>query len=669
LPKKPTSFDIAAVVVELNKIVKIGNARINNIYQTNPKTIVLKIRNPRMQALNFLIEAGKRMHLTSYQTEKPLKPPSFCMALRKYLRNGVITEISQHEFERIVRIGVKTKYGDFKLIVELFGEGNIILVNPENKILQAMTYKRMKDRNIIRGEKFIFPPSSGLNPLKISKEEFEKIREMGELEIVKALTRFLSIGGIYAEETLLRAKTQKNTLCKKLKPEELERIYEKLNEIILQVTSGNLEPMIIFDEKGKSIDVTPISLRIYENYRHKAFKAFNEALDEFFIKESLERKEEKISEKIEKQLKQMQRRLESQKEAIEKIKKEMERKKKIGDLIYLHFHELQTLFQKIEEIRKKGGDWTEKINVLSSSFPGVYVQNVNSKKMLVNLKIDEEEVLLNLRHSIQENAAKYYSESKKAEKKLKGALEAIKETKKQVEELKMGLSRALAEEKKSKEVPVKVRRKAWYEKFRWFYSSEGFLVLGGKDAATNEMLIKKYAEPEDIVFHADIVGAPFVVIKTGGKKPSEETLMEAAQLAASFSKAWKMELGSLDVYWIKPEQVSKSAPPGQFLKKGAFIIRGKKNYVRHVPLRTAVGLKFKNEEPMVIGGPVEAVSKQTDIYLEIVPGDIPSGRLAKQTLKLLIEKLPKEKCKKISNILVNELQSFIPSGKGRILKQ
>ena len=667
LHKEPTSFDIAAVVAELNKVVRIGDARINNVYQINPKTIILKIKNPGTQAFNLLVEAGKRMHLTSYQIEKPLKPPPFCMALRKYLRNGIINEISQHEFERIAKIGVKTKFGDFKLVIELFGDGNIILVDPENRILHAMTYKRMRDRNVIRGEEFKYPPPSGMNPLKFSKEDFEKIREMGEIEVVKALTRFFSIGGIYAEETLLRTEVPKKTLCKELKLEELDRIREELIRMVLQVKSGKLEPAIVIDKKDEPIDAIPISLKTYEKYKHKTFESFNEALDEFYIKKSLEEKEEKTSEKIEKQLKKMQRRLKSQEEAVEKIKEEIERKKRIGNLIYLHFHELQTLFQRIEEIRKKGGNWTEKVKAIS--FPKVSIQKIDSKKMLVTIKIDGEELLLNLRHSIQENAAKYYSESKKAEKKLKGALEAIKETKKRIEELKMGLSKALAEEKTKIEVPAKVRRKAWYEKFRWFHSSEGFLVLGGKDATTNELLIKKYTDPEDIVFHADIAGAPFVIIKTGGKKPSEKTIMEAAQFAASFSKAWKMGLGSLDVYWVKPEQVSKSAPPGQFLKKGAFVIRGKKNYVRHVPLRTAVGITFKNGQPLIIGGPTEAISKQTDIYVEIVPGDTSSGRLAKQIVKTLVEKLPKENRKRILKIPIDEVQSFIPSGKGRILKK
>lgn len=666
MSKKPTSFDIAAVIAELNKTIDIGKARINNIYQINPKTIILKIKNPGAQAINLLIEAGERAHLTSYRIEKPLRPPPFCMALRKYLKNGVIVEISQQEFERTIKIRVKKEGGTFTLVIELFGEGNIILINPENKILHALTYKRMRDRNIIRGEEFKFAPSSGLNPLKATEESIKNIASMGKLEVVKALTRFFSIGGLYAEEVLLRTGIEKKTPCEKLKVSELNKILHELKQIALQVTSGNLKPAIILDRDEKPIDVVPIALKKYEENPRKEFKSFNEALDEFYVKKLLEKKEKEASKKIKEELEKLKRRLKSQEEALNKIKSEIKAKRRVGDIIYAHFHEIQTIFRKIDEIRKIGENWTKLAEKIR--FPSIKILKVDQKKLIITVKVDEEEFSLNLRHSVQENAAKYYSEAKKAERKLKGALQSIEETKKQIEKLEKKLTEALVEEEERIKVPMKVRRRAWYEKFRWFHSSEGFLVIGGKDATTNELLVKRYTEPHDIVFHADIIGAPFIVIKTEGKTPTEKTLKEAAQFAASFSRAWKMGLGSLDVYWVKPEQVSKTAPSGQSLKKGAFVIRGKKNYVRHAPLKVAIGITLKNSELRVIGGPTEAVSKQTNIYVEIVPGDNPSGRLAKEIIRVLAEQAPRDAKRRVLELPIEEIQQFIPSGKGRIVK-
>ncbi|MEM3507116.1 MAG: NFACT RNA binding domain-containing protein, partial [Candidatus Bathyarchaeia archaeon] len=209
----------------------------------------------------------------------------------------------------------------------------------------------------------------------------------------------------------------------------------------------------------------------------------------------------------------------------------------------------------------------------------------------------------------------------------------------------------------------------WYEKFRWFNSSEGFLVLIGKDASTNEVLIKKYMNSSDIVIHSEFQGSPFVLIKTYGKKPSEKTLQEAAQAAASYSKAWKYGLSSLDVYWVNPNQITKKTPSGEYVKKGAFMIYGQRNYIKGVPLKLAIGLLVskENEEIKVIGGPIEAIKNQTNIYVKIIPGKIKAGKLAKEILSKLSKKyfevFKKELKRKIN---INEVQNFIPAGLGDI---
>ena len=121
LKKEVTSFDVALLVSELNPRIK--NARVNNIYQIKPKILLLRLRKPQQPHIHLLIEAGKRLNLTSYLHEKPKSPSAFCMALRKYLRNGVIQGINQHEFERIVTIQVTTGEGEFQLIINFLATG------------------------------------------------------------------------------------------------------------------------------------------------------------------------------------------------------------------------------------------------------------------------------------------------------------------------------------------------------------------------------------------------------------------------------------------------------------------------------------------------------------------------------------------------------------------
>ncbi len=660
-----TSFDIGALIPEIDRLAK--GVRVNNIYQINFNTLLLKLRRPSRSPLHLIIEAGRRLHLTSYALEKPRNPPAFCMALRKHLKNGLVKGVRQHEFERIVIIDISRQEGDFQLISELFGEGNIILLNPENNILQALTYRRMRDRNVLRGEVFQHPPSSGRNPLKQSRQNFREIRELGELEIVKALTKFLSIGGLYAEEILLRAQIDKAASTNSLNKEKLDRIYDELHQILSAIKTENLKPRIIVGDKGESIDVTPVSMQRYLNFTQKEYATFNEALDEYYTKFNAKEGVVEVAKGMEGELMRHQRVFQRQQKAIDALKSQIQRNKLVGETIYLHFGYLRSLLQRIMEEKRDGKPWETIVTSIekrkeAGHFPEVYFNSIEPKGLIVNVSAEGYVFPLNLRRSIQDNAANYYTRAKKTEKKLEGAEKALLETQAKMEELQQQIGLV----KETREGPPKRRKKAWYEKFRWFHSSDGFLVIGGRDATTNEILVKKYMEPNDVVFHADVLGAPFLLVKTGGETPPEKTMTESAQLAASFSRAWRQMLGAVDVYWIRPEQVSKSPPPGQYLKKGAFMIRGTKNYIRGVKLRTAIGVKTKEEGVTVIGGPVTAVANKTNLYVELVPGKQTSGKLAKQIQHLLAKRASNPWKKAISEIPLEEIQSFIPLGRGII---
>jgi predicted ribosome quality control (RQC) complex YloA/Tae2 family protein len=654
-----TSFDIAALTPELDRTIK--GARINNIYQINPTTLLLKLRQPSQPSLHLLIESGKRLHLTSYALEKPKRPTAFCMALRKHLRNGRVTGIRQHEFERVITVQVSTGKDDFQLIIELFGGGNIILVDSQNKILHALTYRKMRDRNILRGETFQHAPPRGRNPLKLSRPDFGEIETLGQLEIVKALTKFLSIGGLYAEEILLRACVNKDTACESLTKQEIDRIFDEFHKILSIFKTGNVKSCIVIDERGAWIDVIPTLLKKYARFEQRPYDAVNKALDEYYTKTAVEESVVEVSKEAEKEVAKQRRILKRQQKALKDSIEKIEENRKIGDVIYTHFNDLQFLFQKIASEKRDGKSWKQIVSSIEKDaehIPAIHFHSLQLERLILNVSVDGLVFPLNIRRSIQVNAANYYKKAKKAKKKLEGVKKALEETQTKIMELQQQRGRLVKETRK---LPPERRKRAWYEKFRWFHSSDGFLVLGGRDATTNEILIKKHMEPHDVVFHADVVGAPFVLIKTEGKHPPEQTINESAQLAASYSRAWREMLDTVNVYWVSPKQVSKAALP---LKRGAFIIRGSKNYVRNVPLQIAIGVQMKEERPIVVGCPVEAISKQTSIYIEIIPGNQKSGELAKRVRRLLAKKFPEALQKRILEIPLEEIQGFIPSGSG-----
>lgn len=660
-----TSFDVAVATQEINTLVE--GAHIAKIYQIGTKALLIRLRKPNMPKIQLLLEAGKRIHLTSYDYETPKKPSTLCMSLRKYIDNGIIKKVRQHEFERIVIIEISTRHGDFHLVIEIFGGGNVILVDPEAKIRQAMTYKRMRDRNIIRGEPFQHPPTRGHNPLNLSQQEFLGIMKFKEIEIVRGLTKFLSISGGFAEEILLRAEVDKKIKCGSLTKTELDDIFIELHNVVSIIISGSIEPRIVISENGMWIDVTPIPFKKYKQFNEKEYETFNSALDDYYTKVTDAERVEKAAGDIESEVARYSRMLQRQEKASVALKEPISKNKNIGDLIYQHFGDLQSLRQKIMEKKRSGKSWEEiakivEIGKKEGIHPDVYFYSLESANQILHVSLGSKIFSLNLRNSIQANADRYYFQSKKAEKKLEGARKKLQETRNKIEEARKQVTLA----KKTQQPLAKRRKREWFEKYRWFHSSDGFLVIGGRDATTNEILIKKRMKADDIVFHAEIVGAPFVLIKTEGLMVPEQTLNEAANLAASYSRAWKEMLSAITVYWIHPDQVSKTPPSGQSLRKGAFMIRGTKNFVRGVQLKVAVGVKTDDDTVMIIGGPVKAIAKQTNAYVEIVPGDQKSGQLAKKIRYLLSSKVSEELKSSVTAVPLDEIQRFIPLGRGKL---
>ncbi len=185
------------------------------------------------------------------------------------------------------------------------------------------------------------------------------------------------------------------------------------------------------------------------------------------------------------------------------------------------------------------------------------------------------EVRIDFTESAQDNARKRYEKAKKLEAKRLGAGKAVLDLKKSLGKMEKTV---LPEEKRI----VKAREKKWYEKFHWFFTSNGMLAIGGRDAHQNETINSRHFDEGDLFFHANIFGASAVVLK-GGAAADMPTRGEVAQFAASYSSAWKEMLGSIDVYAMHREQVSKSTEKGS-IGTGSFLLSGEREWFRNVRL-------------------------------------------------------------------------------------
>jgi predicted ribosome quality control (RQC) complex YloA/Tae2 family protein len=230
-------------------------------------------------------------------------------------------------------------------------------------------------------------------------------------------------------------------------------------------------------------------------------------------------------------------------------------------------------------------------------------------------------IVIDTRKSIEENAALYFERAKRAKRKIEGARKAM-----ELATTKLAAHAEAGKEKTAAKAPRPERKTEWYEKLRWSYTSDGFLLVGGRDASTNEIVVKKHAMPGDVVFHTDMAGSPFVVIKAEGKEIPETTKEEAAQFTASFSRAWKQGYSILEVFCVQPEQLSKEPNTGEFLPKGAFVVRGHVTYFKP-NVELAIG---KLPDGRAMAGAPSAVLSRCGGGFMVTPGNDKTSDVAKR---------------------------------------
>ncbi len=258
-------------------------------------------------------------------------------------------------------------------------------------------------------------------------------------------------------------------------------------------------------------------------------------------------------------------------------------------------------------------------------------------------------VELDPKKSVEANAAVYYEKAKKYRKKIEGVKKAIEETKRLLEK---------AELEHVKKTKLKKRReKEWFEKFHWMFI-DGHLVIGGRDAKSNELLVKKHMEKNDLFFHADVHGASVVIVKNG-QELDDSDLEKAAVFAGCFSNAWKAGRGTVDVYCVKPEQVKTAAKAGEYLAKGSFVIEGQRKWFKNVELKLC--LSFDGSKLFI--APCEMIKGKKVMIAPDVKKT--KGESAREILKAIHKLFPES----TEAVDVNWVIELIPNGGSRIIRR
>ena len=651
--KAMSNVDIFTISDELNNL--LTGARVDKSFQPTKDIVVMRFHVAGTGRVDLVMQCGSRIHTSKYPLENPTNPPTFPMLLRKRVKGAHVVSVTQHNFDRVVEIKVKKdKY--YTIVVELFDKGKIILLDEDNNIILPLKRKHWSTRDISSKKEYVFPEERGINPITVNEEEFKELFINTESDVVRTLA-VNGFGSLYAEEIIERAnetiEIDKNTSNSELSEEQISALYNSLKDLFSILQNEEYKPQIV--KNGRKEDVVPLDLVKYEDFEKEVYENFNEACDEFYSKkvntDIKDIKEKAWNKKVNK----FEKRLRLQEETLDNFNKTIESSQYKGEIIYSNYTTIENVINVVNSAISKDYSFKEIGKILQKAkkdgMDEAQIFESIDKMGVLTLRINDESITIDPKLSIPENAENYYEKSKKAKKKTKGALIAIENTKKQLEKIKA--KKELAMENIS--IPKKREKKnlKWYEKLRWFITSDNTLVIGGRDAGTNEALVKKYLDNNDIYLHADIHGATSTVIKLGGGSLNDTILKESGEFAASFSSAWSKGFTTQDVFWVHPDQVSKTPEPGEFLPKGSFVIRGNRNYIRSARVKIAIGI-VDYEGKRIMAGPVEALEAHCENYVVLKPGYTKKEAIAKKILHKINED---------DLITLDDIIRVLPSGK------
>jgi len=599
------AFDIMAISGEMQSLV---GGFVDKVFNWDKRNVLFRI-NTQQGKRELYFKDTKWLFVPESKPEAPDTPSSFAVHARKLLGNARIQSVQQREFDRILVMKVANKEAAFDVIFELFGEGNLLIVG-DGKIVNCIEQKKWRHRDVLIGADYQFPLSR-FDPKMGDQEGFKKAIAGSTADVVRTLATSANIGGQYAEEVCLRAGIDKSRKAKALTDSEMNDLFRSIREILNTIATSP-SPRLTYDGE-LAVDVSPIELRLHSSLRTELKPTLSEALDLFVRSVRMEEKKEEKDDELERLLRQM----EQMTQNVTRQREESERLAERANSLYVNYQQATDLLFRLKEIASLG-DW-EAIKSAMSNIPGVIT--VDPKDHNATVKLGDFEVKVDYTANLEENANLLFLEAKDAKSKLVGAEQAAKDT-----ELKIAARRKKGEAIARTAVKeVKPTKRFWFEAYKWFITSGGKLVLAGRDARANDQVVKKHLSSNDRYAHADVHGAPSTILKEGGSA-TEDELRELCLFALAHSKAWNAGVSEGTAYWVEPDQVTKTPDAGEFVPRGGFVIRGKRNYAHHLPLELAVGEITFEGARKIMCGPRSSVQKLATKYVIIVPGKNETGK-------------------------------------------
>ncbi|GBL41504.1 uncharacterized protein MJ1625 [Nitrosarchaeum sp.] len=606
---------------------------VSNIYGVTKDSILFKLHHTEKSDI-FMMISTSGVWLTSVKIEQ-MEPNRLLKRLRSDLLRLKLKKVEQIASERITYFTFAGFDKEFVIVGEFFGEGNILLCNNEMKILALQHSIDVRHRKLGVGLVYTPPPMNGLDVIKITESDFEELKT-SDLPAAKWLGRTLGLPKKYVEGIFEISEIDSKCLGNNLTSEQIKKLYDTTKDIVTNVITGKHEPVIIRNEKT---EIIPIRLGKMDD-KCTVVNSFIEGLDTVFTENLVEIGKSIQTGGSDKKIKELESQLAEQEKAIDTVK---EKSTHITSVANSLFEMISKGITSVEDSR-------------AHEILATHNSKLTKEKGILLIIVDDEKIKVDSKSSLQSIASVLFNEAKRKS----GAIKSIEQIKNNTQK-KLTKLQSTAKTEKDSVSFAEIRKKNWYERYRWFFTSDGILAIGGRDAPSNSAVVRKHLGKNDKIFHADIFGSPFFILKDA-ENPSTASMNEVAHATVCFSRAWREGMYGVSAYWVEPEQVKKSAPSGQFLPKGSFSIEGQRNFVKISTLKLAVGILPQGDDYVVTCGPPETIKKNSICYAIIEPHGADMVDSAKK-IRLEFLKLEEEITKKIN---IDDFVRALPAGASQI---
>nr|CAD7402804.1 unnamed protein product [Timema poppensis] len=673
-----STYDLICSVTELQKLIGM---RVAQVYDIDHKTYLIKLQRTEEKAI-LLLESGNRIHTTAFEWPKNVAPSGFSMKMRKHLKNKRLESMRQLGMDRIVDLQFGSGEVAYHIILELYDRGNIILTDCDLTIINIL--RPHTEGELVRfavREKYPVGRAheqSGA-PSEEKLKDILSSAKVGE-GLKKILNPHLEYGPAIIDHVLLQAGFPSN--CKLGKgfslSEDLPKLCAALDEaeqLMIQAAQQASKGYIIQKREKRPLqdgteedlfsnqEFHPMVFLQHCNQPYKEFDSFDMAVDEFFSNlegqkidmKTLQQEREamkklaNVRKDHDLRLVALERTQESDKQKAELIT----RNQQLVDNAVLAVRSALANQMAWSDIQNLVKEAQERGDPVASCIKGLKLEVNHVTLMLTDPyaeddSSDEDTNLQGLKPTLIDidldltafaNARKYYDQKRNAAKKQQKTLESQGKALKSAERK----TKQTLKDVQTMSNINKARKVYWFEKFFWFISSENYLVIGGRDQIQNELIVKRYMKAGDIYVHADISGASSVVIRNPSGEPvPPKTLNEAGIMAISYSVAWEAKVVT-SAWWVQSDQVSKTAPTGEYLTTGSFMVRGKKNYLPPCHLIMGFSFLFKLEDGSISRHKDERKVRGIEDDISVTASSVDTLSLSEQDQEIELDDTDDEK--------------------------